>query len=287
MGSSAYDRNILLLGFHLISTFYQTAGQSPLMHCATMITSMRLCNYGLLLSLFSLLMACSTKTEKSQLEQQEDAYWQNPSTETGQALIATYEGLLDTLQDASMKLQATQKAALMYFRVGASEGLQSNFSSLLNNFQEMPESLTAAQQIMDTVLYSITDPKTQRLTPGVARQYMSLANIYAKSKPDASESPEMLYKAGEIARSIGAYQEALNIYATIESYFPQYEKAPKALFMQAFTYAEDLNNEEQARTLYERFIEKYPNDDFVDDAQILLETLGKSDEEIFQQLESQ
>ncbi len=248
---------------------------------------MRLCNYGLLLSLFSLIMACSPKAEKSPLEQKEDAYWQNPGAETGQALIATYEGMLDTLQDASAKIETAQKAALMYFRVGANEGLQANFSRILNEYSTVPQSMAAAGEIMDSVLYSITDPETQRLIPAFARQYMGLSNIYARAKPDAPESPEKLYKAAEIARSIGAFQEALNIYANIESYFPEYEKAPKALFMQAFTYAEDLNDIEQARSLYEHFIEKYPEDDFVDDAQILLETLGKSDEEIFQQLESQ
>ena len=248
---------------------------------------MRLCIYGLLLSLVSLTTACSSSVEKSPLEQMEDAYWQNPSNETGQNLIAFYEVMLDTLPDAEARLPITQKAALMYFRMGTSEGLQANFSKLLNDYESLPNSLIAAQQVMDTVLYSITDPETKRLIPSIARQYMGLANIYARAKPEAPESPEMLYKSGEIARSIGAYQEALNIYATIESSFPQYEKAPKALFMQAFTYAEDLNDEEQARILYERFIEKYPNDDFVDDAQILLETLGTSDEEIFQQLENQ
>ena len=55
--------------------------------------------------------------------------------------------------------------------------------------------------------------------------------------------------------------------------------------MQGFSYAEDLADEEKAREFYEAFIAKYPNDDFVDDAQILLQTLGKTDEEIFQQLE--
>lgn len=248
---------------------------------------MRLCIYGTLLSSLFLIVACGSAPEKSPLEQKEDAYWQNPTIENGQELIATYEGMIDTLKDDPTKLQTAQKAALMYFRVGANEGLQSNFARILNDYQALPESMTAAQQVMDSILYSITDPETQRLIPSTARQYMGLASIYARAKPDAPESPEKLYKAGEIARSIGAYQEALNIYANIESYFPQYEKAPKALFMQAFTYAEDLNDEVQARALYERFIEKYPDDDFVDDAQILLESLGKTDEEIFQQLESQ
>jgi TolA-binding protein len=227
-----------------------------------------------LLALLLTVLACQQEAqEKDPLTQQEEAYFQTPSTEAGEALIVTYESMLDTLSSPEAKLPVAEKAALMYFRTGIPEGLQANFSKIVKDYKT-PNSTAAAQRIMDTLLYSITDPETQRLIPNVARQYIQLTDIYAQARPEAPESPEQLYKAGEIARSIGAYQQALNIYANVESYFPQYEKAPKALFMQAFTYAEDLQNEEQARIIYERFIEKYPEDDFVDDAQILLENLG-------------
>mgnify|MGYP001795040954 CR=1 FL=1 len=247
---------------------------------------MRLSYYGLSLVLLFTLLACSPAEEKSEMQQAEEAYWQNPTPEAGQALITMYEGTLDTLNDDEAALTLAQKAALQYYRIGVNEGLQANFIKILNDYKALPSSTAAAQGTMDSLLHGITDPETQRLIPRVARQYMQLTSSYAKSRPDAPESPELLYKSGEIARSIGAYQDALNIYSNIESYFPQYEKAPKALFMQAFTYAEDLNDEEQARMLYERFLEKYPEDDFVKDAKILLENLGKSDEEIFQQLQS-
>jgi len=248
---------------------------------------MNLRTYAWMMCCLIFLAACSTPEEKSPLEQLEDAYWQNPGKATGQELVSAYETMIDTLPTDEAKLPVAKKAALLYYNLGANEGLQSNFSKIVNDYKALPNSVATAESILDTLLYGITDPKTQRLVPGVARQYMGLANTYARAYPDAPESPEKLYKSAEIARSIGAYQEALSIYSNIETYFPNYEKAPKALFMQAFTYAEDLQNDEQARALYEQFIEKYPNDDFVDDAQILLESLGKSNEEIFQQFENQ
>lgn len=218
----------------------------------------------------------------------ENTFYQQLDKESGQALVNAYETTLDTMQgDAAAKIALLGKTATVYFRMGANEGLQENFAKILNQYPDQASTVTTTHNILDTLLHSITDPKTQRLVPNVAKQYIALTEIYAKARPDAPESPEQLYKAGEIARSIGDFQQALSIYSTIENYFPQYEKAPKALFMQAFTYAEDLNDEEKARELYEAFIAKYPEDDFVDDAQILLETLGKSDEEIFQQLENQ
>ncbi|WP_020537596.1 tetratricopeptide repeat protein [Lewinella cohaerens] len=245
-------------------------------------------NYVLLIALLFTFFACSTPEPKDELTLMEESFYQQPDKEKGQALVAAFETKLDTMQgEPSEKINLLSKTATVYFRMGANEGLQANFARLLNEFKDQPIATKATQNILDTLLHSITDPTTQRLVPNVAKQYIALTELYAKAKPDAPESPEQLYKAGEIARSIGAYQQALGIYATIEGYFPQYEKAPKALFMQGFTYAEDLGDEEKARELYEAFIAKYPNDDFVDDAQILLETLGKTDEEIFQQLENQ
>lgn len=248
---------------------------------------MKFAYYGFLIVLSFSIIACTTGGEKSEMQQQEEAYRENPSPEAGQALIALYENILDTLDNDAEGLVIAEKAALLYYQLGANEGLQANFSKILNDYSALPNSATVAQNIMDSLLYNMTDPETQRFIPRVARQYLQLTNGYAKAKPDAPESPELLYKSGEIARSIGAYQEALAIYSNIESYFPLYEKAPKGLFMQAFIYAEDLKNEEQARVLYEQFIEKYPKDDFVDEAQFLLESMGKSDEEIFEQLQSQ
>jgi TolA-binding protein len=245
-------------------------------------------NYVLLFALLVTVFACSTPEPKDELTLMEERFYQQPDKDKGLALVAVYESQLDTMKgEAAEKINLLSKTATVYFRLGSNEGLQSNFARLLQEFPNEPKATQATHNILDTLLHSITDPTTQRLVPNVAKQYIALTEIYAKAKPDAPESPEQLYKAGEIARSIGSYQQALSIYATIEGFFPQYEKAPKALFMQGFTYAEDLGDEEKARELYEAFIAKYPNDDFVDDAQILLETLGKSDEEIFQQLENQ
>ncbi|WP_367389885.1 tol-pal system YbgF family protein [Lewinella sp. LCG006] len=245
-------------------------------------------NYVLLIAFLFTAFACSPPEPKDELTLMEESFYQQPDKDKGLALVAAYEAKLDTMKGATAdeKINLLSKTATVYFRLGSHEGLQSNFARLLQEFNNEPKATKATQNVLDTLLYSITDPTTQRLVPNVAKQYIALTEIYAKAKPDAPESPEQLYKAGEIARSIGAYQQALSIYATIEGFFPQYEKAPKALFMQGFTYAEDLGDEEKAREFYEAFIAKYPNDDFVDDAQILLETLGKSDEEIFQQLEN-
>ncbi|MEN0006956.1 MAG: tetratricopeptide repeat protein, partial [Bacteroidota bacterium] len=80
------------------------------------------------------------------------------------------------------------------------------------------------------------------------------------------------------------------IYDQIYENYPDYEKAPQSLFLKAFTQDNDLKRPDEARKLYEEFLERYPEDDFADDTQFLLENLGKDDEEIiksFQEKEVQ
>ena len=61
-----------------------------------------------------------------------------------------------------------------------------------------------------------------------------------------------------------------------------------ALFMTGFVQENLLKNLDKAKTAYELFLQRYPNDpDFADDAQNCLKLLGKSPEEIFQQFEKQ
>lgn len=119
-----------------------------------------------------------------------------------------------------------------------------------------------------------------RIEYRIANDFISSCELHAMLLPDSPKSPEFLHKAGETARSIRAFTKALEFYEWIGEKYPDYDKAPQALFLRAFTLDNDLKRIDEARTLYELFLEKYPNDDFADDTQFLLENLGKDDEEI-------
>ncbi len=121
---------------------------------------------------------------------------------------------------------------------------------------------------------------TQRIEYRVANDFINSCELHAMILPNDAQSPILLHKAGEVARSIRAYNKALGIYDWIYTKYPDYEKAPQALFLQAFTLDNDLKRYDDARVLYEDFLKKYPNDDFADDTQFLLENLGKDDEDI-------
>ncbi|MCB0638773.1 MAG: tetratricopeptide repeat protein [Lewinella sp.] len=157
----------------------------------------------------------------------------------------------------------------------------------IDSIQAKVANLPAITVRMDTLLNHTVDVATGRLSLHGANAYIANAEAYATIAQADPVSPGFLFKAAEVAGYVGMYDRSLALYKRIETNFPAYDKASKALFMQAFIYAENLGQPEQAKTLYEKFIAKYPNDDFADDAQALLDNLGKSDEEILQGLEAQ
>lgn len=119
-----------------------------------------------------------------------------------------------------------------------------------------------------------------RIEYRIANDFINSCELHAMLLPQNENSPVFLHKAGETARSIRAYTKALEFYEWIGEKYPNFEKAPQALFLRAFTLDNDLGRIDDAKVLYEEFLQKYPNDDFADDTQFLLENLGKDDEEI-------
>jgi TolA-binding protein len=78
------------------------------------------------------------------------------------------------------------------------------------------------------------------------------------------------------------------LYSKIADGLPQHKKAPTALFMIGFVQENDLGDISKAKTTYESFLQKYPNDpDFADDAQNAIKMLGKSPDDIIKEFEKQ
>ncbi len=109
---------------------------------------------------------------------------------------------------------------------------------------------------------------------------------YADAFPEDSLSAAYLSKAGETARALQQFDKVLEISEKIEKSYPDSRAAAGAMFMKAFTLDNDLKRYNEAKLAYEAFLKKYPNDEFADDAQFLLNNLGKSPEEIIKGFES-
>lgn len=108
---------------------------------------------------------------------------------------------------------------------------------------------------------------------------------YANSFPESTNSPEYLFKAGDIAMNLNVPQKAIEVFNRIINDYPDYEKAPQCLFLKAYVYENNLGNLEEAKKIYEEFLQKYPDDDFADDAQVSIKNLGKTPEELIKEFE--
>jgi len=68
--------------------------------------------------------------------------------------------------------------------------------------------------------------------------------------------------------------------------FPEGEKAAMCLFFKAFVYENLQRNMDKAKETYLLFVEKYPENDFADDAQMALQNLGKSPDQMVREFEA-
>lgn len=131
----------------------------------------------------------------------------------------------------------------------------------------------------------VFDASGNRIDYRMANDFINSASIYAMLLPEAPESAAWLFEAAETARSIRAFSQSLDLYSWIAEAFPRSEEAPQALFLKGFTLDSDLNRFEEAESAYRAFLEQYPDNEFADDAQFLLENLGKDEEEIIRSFE--
>ena len=148
----------------------------------------------------------------------------------------------------------------------------------------LPDNLPLIEDRLQNFGESMFDMNEGSLKKDVARNFVDVCEAYALTHHGNPKSAEYLHKAAETARAMRTIPKALSLYDWILEQYPNHEKASQALFLKAFTYDNNLGDIENARKYYESFLAKYPEDDFADDTEFLLNNLGKSDEEILEAL---
>lgn len=142
--------------------------------------------------------------------------------------------------------------------------------------------LAPAAQRLDAVARAMYPDTTGRIDLRRANDFITGASLFALVSPKDAQSPALLYKAAETARTIQAFSKAIELYDWLIDKYPNFENVAQAMFLKGFTLDNDLRRLEEARQVYEDFLAAYPQDDFADDARFLLDNLGKTDEEIIQ-----
>lgn len=131
------------------------------------------------------------------------------------------------------------------------------------------------------------DVRSVALDTLTAQQLIAKSQQYASAYPQAPPAPTYLFRAADVARGIGNYQRAINLWQQIRETYPQYEKLPETLFFQGFTYENDLQQPELARTYYQLFIEKYPHHSLLPTVEASLKNLTQTPAELIRAFEQQ
>lgn len=145
--------------------------------------------------------------------------------------------------------------------------------------EERQSNITNLEAIpfIDTVTFEINEKHSNDLVNAYAE--------FAEAYPEDEQTPEYLFRAAEISRSTKSPQKAIDLYQKLVEKYEKYEKTPYCQFLIGFTYDNDLKDMFKAKENYTLFIDKYPDHDFVKDAKVLLENLGKSPEELIKSFE--
>ena len=120
------------------------------------------------------------------------------------------------------------------------------------------------------------------------KQASELVNAYidyADKFPDDTLTPEYIFKAADICMNILNPSKAIWFFDRIIREYPNYKKVPESMFLKAYVYDNNMQSYDLARKLYTEFMEKYPDNEFADDAKVSIQNLGKTPEEIIMEIE--
>ena len=129
----------------------------------------------------------------------------------------------------------------------------------------------------------------QTVNEAAANEAVATFSKYAEENADASDAPEVLFKAVDIAVNMRHdAQQSIAMVERLVNDYPTFDKNPVALFMlAAFVYDEQLNDLDKARETYQRIIDNYPDSPFAADAAIAITQLGMTPEELIRMFEAQ
>ncbi|MCF6170688.1 MAG: tetratricopeptide repeat protein [Bacteroidales bacterium] len=145
-----------------------------------------------------------------------------------------------------------------------------------------PVSLEESIRLQEAKVYDADQNKLSRQDASVL---VNLYEKFANKNPEDTLAPEYLFRASDITMNLRRPGQTIRLFDRILTDYPDFEKAPAVLFLKAFVYEDQMQDFDNAKKFYELFLEKYPDDDFADDAEISLKNLGKSPEELIMEFE--
>lgn len=133
---------------------------------------------------------------------------------------------------------------------------------------------------MDSLILTQTE-----VNADIANRSIRAFTDYAFYCESDSMSPIYLVKTAQIAMAINNANQAKVVLDRCISNYPKFKNKPAAMFMLGQLYDEQhlLNNEEEAKKIYEALIYEFPKSDWATNAKAAIKLLGKTDEQIIKE----
>ncbi len=149
-----------------------------------------------------------------------------------------------------------------------------------NYFIDCKKLFTDARQI-DSILL-----KQNEIDPKSAKQAIEAFTAFAYYCVSDTLSPVFLIKTAQVAKSINNIPQAKLVLDKCIADYPSFNNRVAAIFLLAQLYDEPsyLNNENEAKKLYQQIIDEYPESDWAQSAKGAINFIGKSDEEIMKEI---
>jgi tetratricopeptide (TPR) repeat protein len=159
------------------------------------------------------------------------------------------------------------------------------------NSNKIPSSLAEFDQTEKSIIDKLAVQQAQAVNDTVIKKetknlITGLEAYIEKNPKDTANVVKHLYKVGELAKAVGLFGNSIKLWGQIQREYPLHPKAGDALFMQAFTFENDLQDKDSAKKYYMDFLKRFPDHSFANDAKQLLSMIDKSPEELIKEFEA-
>jgi tetratricopeptide (TPR) repeat protein len=134
----------------------------------------------------------------------------------------------------------------------------------------------------------LLNDSTKMLNPEIARKVMKDYVDYVAQYKEDTLAPVYLFKAADLANGLQQPKESIRLYEQLLSEYPEFKKAPSAVFMIGFIYDTVIQDKQKAKEYYQKFLDKYPQHPLAQSAVASLEQInsGLSDEDLVKLFEA-
>ncbi|MBL0310684.1 MAG: hypothetical protein IPP77_13725 [Bacteroidetes bacterium] len=132
----------------------------------------------------------------------------------------------------------------------------------------------------------MNDADAGRTDTAAVNSLLKSYETYVADFPDDSVGAGYLFKAADFYRYMHRPAKSIVLYKKVYTNYTSLSKRPYALFLQGFTFENELGSLDSAKIIYESFLAAYPNHAIARDVKATLDNLGKTPEQIIEEFQS-